>query len=46
MKNTKVTYSLKDLTEDQAKEKGDVLYKAWKHYIAKQKIFEIISKNA
>ena len=46
MDKKKVNYSLKDLSEDQAKEKGDVLYKAWKHYTATQRIFEIISKKA
>lgn len=46
MARKKLEYSLKDLTEQQAKEKGDVLYKAWKHYHTVEKMFEIISKKA
>lgn len=41
-----VAYKLGSLTEEEAKRKGNVLYKAWKHFQAQKKIFEMLEKKA
>ena len=46
MAKKRIDYNLRDLTEEQARERGELLHKIWKQYKAKEKIFEIISKKS